>query len=234
MLRKPSWLRRALTCTLLPLAAQAQDGNAPATGRSWDLSLGAAIAHGSDFAGAQGEQTRLTPGIYLRYGRISLASRSAFVVRSSDGGKAGGGLRLDLSPSDVLRIGLGLRNESGRRESSSPELRGMGDLPRSLRLRLAARWALPQGWRVGSSLSVDALGRGGGLLGDLSLSRDLPLTPHTTWGGSIALTLADRRHLRSRFGVTTEQAARSGHAAYAPSSGMRDVFLSAGLRSNTR
>ena len=121
----------------------AQQGDVPATGRSWDVALGAALSHGPDFAGAQGRQMSLTPGLYLRYGRLSLASRSAFVVRSSDPGAAGSGLRLDLSRSDALRIGLGLRNESGRRESSSPELRGMGDLPRSLRLRLAARWALP-------------------------------------------------------------------------------------------
>ena len=209
----------------------AQQDDVPATGRSWDVALGAALSHGPDFAGAQGRQMSLTPGLYLRYGRLSLASRSAFVVRSSDPGTAGGGLRLDLSRSDALRIGLGLRNESGRRESSSPELRGMGDLPRSLRLRLAARWALPEDWRLSSSLSVDALGRGGGWLGELSLSRELPLTPHTSWGGNAALTLADRRHLQSRFGVTPEQAARSGHATYTPGSGLREMSLSAGIRS---
>jgi outer membrane scaffolding protein for murein synthesis (MipA/OmpV family) len=119
---------------------------------------------------------------------------------------------------------------SGRQESSSPDLAGLGDVRRTLRARLGTSYRLDDGWRVGSSITVDALGRDGGTLGDLSAGRDVRLAPNLSLGIGATLTFGDARYLQSYFGITPEQAARSGYREYAPGAGLRDVGFGVGLR----
>jgi len=197
--------------------------------RSWDAAAGFVVSHGPRYPGSASKAGSLTPGLAVRWGRVSMASRSAFSVRGAEGG-GGGGLRVELARGERLRAGLGLRLDGGRSESDSEELRGLGDVRRTLRLRLSVSYRLDDGWRLRSSTTVDALRRGGGTLGELQVSRDLALSPALGVQGSLSLGWADRRHLQSYFGITPEQAARSGYAVTPMSAGLRDITLSAGWR----
>lgn len=211
-------------------SAEARDDeDAPPQRRAWDATIGAVANHAPAYSGAASNRVRVIPGFSLRWGRVSFASRSAFVARGSDAG-ARGGLRVDLSPSDRFRVGLGLRGDSGRRESSSPELAGLGDIRRTLRVRLGMSYRLDDGWRIGSSVTTDALGRGGGTLGDLSAGRDIRLGPHTSLGVGATLTFGDRRYQQAYYGITPEQSARSGYPVYTPGAGLRDVGVGVGVR----
>jgi len=191
--------------------------------------LGLVASYAPEYAGASRWRLGLRPGGWLRWGRVSIASRSAFVSRSGEP-VSGGGVRFDLSPNERLRIGLGLRHDGGRDESDSNDLRGLGDVRPTLRARLGATYPLDDGWRLGASTSVDALGRGGGSQGDVSLGRGFSLGAGTNASFGVAVAFGNRRHMRAYFGVSPEQAARSGYPVYEPKEGLRDVSLSAGVR----
>lgn len=199
--------------------------------RTWDASIGLVGSYAPEYAGADRQRFRLSPGFYVRWGRISFATRSAFVSRSADPG-ARGGLRIDLSPSERWRIALGLRYDFGRQESSSDTLRGLGDVPSTLRVRLGTSYRLDDGWSVGGSMTVDAFGRGGGNQGDISVGKIWAPTPDTSVGAGLAVGFAGDRYMQSYFGVTPEQAARTGYRAFEPSAGLRDVSMSLNARTD--
>ncbi len=220
----------------LPLEPEKSAGPAPGAdavvdgpARRWGAALGVVATQAPEYTGSSRRTLSWEPGFALRWGRFSFASRSAFAVRSSDPG-ARGGLRVELARSDRWRAGLGLRQDSGRDASSSPLLAGLGDVRGTLRARLSASYAMDPGWRIGAAWMVDVLGRGTGQLGDLSVGRDLRLTPDTAVNAGVAIGLADRRWMQNWFGVTPEQAARSGYPAYRPRAGLRELGVSLGGR----
>ena len=215
------------------VAAQAQEAHAAqvakAPARAWDAAVGFVVSHGPAYPGSARRETQLTPGLALRWGRVSLSSRSAFSVRSSQAG-AGGGLRIELADGERLRVGLGLRADSGRRESDSVELAGLGDVRRTLRLRLSASYRLDGGWRLRSVTAADLLGRGGGLRGELQTTYDRALSATLGLNSSLSLGWGDARYMQAYYGVTPEQAARSGYPVSSASAGLRELSLGLGLR----
>jgi outer membrane protein len=77
------------------------------------------------------------------------------------------GLGVELLRNEALRVRLGLRFDSGRRESADPALAGMGDVKRTIRARIGRHLALcARAGRWGHPWTVDAFGRGGGNLGE--------------------------------------------------------------------
>jgi len=195
----------------------------------WGVAVGAVATLGPEFAGSSRIGFNLQPGLALRWGRVSLASRSAFAVRG-EGGAAQGGLRVELLRSDRWRSSLGLRWDSGRDEDSAVELEGLGDVRATLRARLSLGYRFDGGWRAGSSFTTDVLGRGGGWTGELSIGHDTRLTDATGLGASLTLGMAGRRWQQAYYGVTPEQAARTGYAAYTPGTGLRDLALGLSAR----
>ncbi len=204
-----------------PPAPAADEGVPPSAQRSWDAAIGGVLVYAPDYAGSDSQRLRLTPGFYVRYGRISLATRSGFRSAGDPGERAG--LRLDLSPSDRLRFAVGLRYDAGRQESSSEALRGLGDVPSTVRVRAMGSYKLGDGWSTGSAVLLDALGRGGGWQADVSVGREMRYSAETTWSVGAALAFAGDRHMQTYFGVTEEQAARTGYPAYQPPWGLRDA-----------
>ena len=197
--------------------------------RRWAAAAGAVASVGPEFAGAARIGINLQPGFALRWGRVSLASRSAFAVRG-EGTSAQGGLRVELVRSARWRSSLGLRWDSGRDESASDDLRGLGDVRGTLRLRLSLGYRFDDGWRAGTALTTDALGRGGGWQGEVNAGRDWRLTPATTVGAGVSTGFGGSRWQQNYFGITAEQSVRSGYAAYSPGAGLRDIGASVGGR----
>lgn len=208
---------------------QAESVTADRAARSGGATIGFVASVGPAYAGGDRVSSTLQPGFALRWGRVSLASRSAFAVRSADPG-ARGGLRVELARGERLRASLGLRADSGRQASSSDRLAGMGDVRRTLRARLSASYRLDDGWRLGSAVMVDALRRGTGTVVDLTFGREQRLSERTSSSYAVALSGGDSHYLQAYFGVTAEQAQRSGYAVYTPGAGLRDISLSIGAR----
>ena len=106
----------------------------------------------------------------------------------------------------------------------------MGDIRGTVRARLVASWRPEGPWRAGFSWSVDALGRGGGNLGDISVGWEQRLAPATQLAAGLSLALAGDRYMQTYYGVSPEQAARTGRPVYEARAGWRDATASVNLR----
>ncbi len=192
--------------------------------------LGVIVNNTPTYAGADEQRTKLVPGFYLRYGRLSVTNASGFVTRNHVDVERG--LGLDLAHSETLRVNLALRFDGGRSESDSAGLVGLGGIRATVRARAAATWRPLAQWRFGAAWSHDLLGHGGGGFGVLSVAREQRASPSTTWAVGAAVTFADSRYMKSYFGVTPEQAARSAYAPFNAQAGWRDSSLFASVRSD--
>lgn len=208
-----------------PAVAAAADAPAPP-------GLGGAVtlvaSRSPDYLGAHDAGTSLRPGFLLTWGRVTLSSGGGFAATRQD--KVVRGLGVELARTEQLRVSLGLRYDGGRSEADSPALKGMGDVKATVRARVGASWQLDPLWRAEGSWTVDAFQRGGGNLVELSLEREQWIAPHTQLSAGAAVTVGGPRYLQTYFGVTPEQAARTGYAPYDPALGLRDVSAFVSLK----
>lgn len=228
----PRWVLPALIAVCVG-AARAAEGDgldtvAPEDEPGWEGAIGLLVAHRPAFSGADTSLTKFTPGIFLRRGRFSITNVSGFVTRRSD--DVNRGLGVDLLRGSVFKASVGLRWDNGRRESSSPELRGLGDINPTARMRFSLGVKLGGPFNLGLGLSSDLLGRGGGSLGDVTLGWQHRWTPKTTLSAAVGVSYAGDRYMETWYGVTPEQSLRSGLPVYKPGSGLRDVSASLGFR----
>lgn len=212
------------------LPAQAAPPPPPSAARAstWEGAIGLSAQYRPEYAGADRRIFKVTPAIFLRYGRFTITNASGFVTRRAD--DVVRGLGVDMIQGERLSMKLSLRIDRGRGEDTSQDLSGMGDIPPTIRARLVANWRLPGPWRAGASWSVDALGRGGGNLGDVSLGWEQRVAPSTHLSMGVSLALAGDRYMQTYYGVSEEQSARTGRPVYEPRAGARDVTASINLR----
>ena len=216
-----------LACGALLVGFRAHAQEPPPT--RFEGALGVIVSNTSTYAGAAERRTKLLPGFYLRYGRLSVTNASGFVTRSNVDVERG--LGLDLAHSEALRVNVALRFDGGRSESDSAGLIGLGGIRSTVRARAAATWRPVAQWRLGAAWSHDLLGHGGGGFGELGVAREQRASPSTTWTVGAAVSMAESRYMKSYFGVTPEQAARSGYAQFNAQAGLRDSSLFANVRS---
>lgn len=223
----PTPLPALLLLAVLPLlhtTAGAAAAAKPELGGAVTLS----VQSGPDYLGARDRGLSVRPGFFLRWGRLSVSSGGSWAARRQDTELSG--LGYDLTHSETFDATLGLRMDSGRSESDSPALAGMGNVKRTIRGRIGADWRFAPGWQLSGSWTVDAFGRGGGNLGELRLRHEWQLSPMLTLTSGAALSIAGDRYMQTYFGVTPEQSARSGYPVYSPSLGLRDLQLYTALR----
>ena len=227
---QPVWAQDMLAPPDLPVPVVpvVQMPAAPAT--PWEGALGANLSFRPEYPGSDKRITKISPALFLRYGRFTITNASGFVTRRAD--DVVRGLGLDMLQTDRLRVNLALRFDAGRSEGTSDALKGLGDIKPTVRARMTGGWRGDGGLRLGATWSVDAFGRGGGNFGDVSAGRDTRLGPTTTAGVGVALSLAGDRYMQTYYGVNEAQAARSGYPAYTPGAGLRDVTLSANMRTD--
>lgn len=207
-------------------AATAQ--TAPAEPTKFEGALGLVTNYGPEYAGAASNGLRLVPAGFLRYGRWTLSGSGGFTTRSHTDVERG--LAASLVERNRLRLGLSLRLDSGRRESSSDRLAGIGSVERTVRGRLQMRWRPDDDWTLSTGLSVDLLGRHGGWWADAGVSREWRLAAETRLQVGASLSMAGDTYFQRWYGVTPEQSQRSGFPVYTPGEGLHDVNLGATLR----
>ena len=189
----------------------------------WEGALGLIVGNGPEYSGSDRRATKATPGFFVRWGRLTITNAGGFVTRRND--EVLRGLGVDMLRTEQVRVSLGLRFDAGRRESSSSDLRGLGDVRSTVRARVSATWRPARDWRASVGWSLDAFGRGGGNFGEAGLAHDWHASEQTvvTLGSSIAY--GGDRYLQTYYGVSAEQSARSGLPRYEPSAGLRDASL---------
>lgn len=221
-----SWRAVLLACagTLAPASTCAQGEEARIS-----AVLGAVSRLHPQYSGGGGRSTSLRPMFAIRYGRFRIASSGASAVLSFGGEAAVAGASADLLTTDDVKIGIALRVDEGRRSSSSNLLAGLPDVRRTVRARVYGAIDLTPHWSANASVTQDLLGRQGGALASIDLGYRDHWSPQTQWSISAGVAAADRRYMRTWFGISEPSAAATGMSAYNPGSGLRDVHAGVGL-----
>ena len=216
----------------LPLAAWAQEEPPPVPGPrpNFEGAIGLQLNSSPQYQGSDLRKVSPKPGIYLRWGRFSVATSSNFVTRYDD--EVVRGVGAELVQRDDLRVQLGLRYDPGRKTSVSTDLAQLDEVRDTLRARVSAVWQPSRDWRFGAGWNADILGRKGGSLVDVSAGREFRLTRRSTLSIGSSLSWGDANYMQARFGISPEAAARSGKPAYTPGGGLRDVALSTQVRTD--
>jgi outer membrane protein len=229
--RRATVLLPLLAALLGVPAAHAQEPEGPAVlpqVSKFEGVYGLTVGYRPEYSGASNQVVKLTPGLFIRYGRFTLSNVSGFVTRRAD--DVVRGLGVDLLNSDQVRVSLALRFDAGRSEATSAALKGQGDIKPTVRTRAAVTWRLDSAWRLGASWSVDALGRGGGNFGDVSVGWEHPLGHGSQLSLGTSLSLAGDRYMQTYYGISPEQALANGRSAYTPDAGLRDLAVFANVR----
>ncbi|MBI3155669.1 MAG: MipA/OmpV family protein [Burkholderiales bacterium] len=199
--------------------------------RRWEGAIGLVANWGPEYAGAGRQAFKLVPAGFVRYGRVSISAAGGFgsARRSDDVDR---GVAAALMDRETLRVSLGLRADSGRRESSSDRLAGMGDIDPTLRAQLTVNWRPERHWSLTTGISVDALSQGNGWWLQLGASRNFPLTRDTALAAGASVRWVGQTYAQRWYGVTPAQSQASGYPAYAPGDGLADLTLGLRLRTD--
>jgi MipA family protein len=128
-----------------------------------------------------------------------------------------------------LQFGLRVTADLGRDESRSSALAGMGDINPRPEAGVFFNVLPTREVFLTSSLRYGAGNDRNGLQLDLGAGVARQLGAQWRAALGVAATWADADYMQAFFGVTPQQAAASGHAAYGAGSGFRDVRFNASL-----
>lgn len=214
----------ALVGSLATMGASARDEETPLS-----AVVGAVTRLRPHYSGSSQQGVSLRPLFAIRYGRFRLANAGASAVLSFGGEPTVAGASVDLVATDEVRLGVALRVDEGRRSSDSEQLEGLPEVRRTLRARFYGSIDLTPHWSVGATVSQDVLGRQGGALASFDIGYRRPWSASTQWSISAGVSAADRRYMRTSFGISEQSAAATGMSAYDPDGGLRDVHAGAGV-----
>jgi MipA family protein len=219
-------MRGAIFLALMAMlpAVRAEDRPTP----RFEGAVGLILNYAPSYGGADDYSLRMRPAGFIRYGRVTISGAGGFTTRRDD--DVARGLAVALIDRDELHLRLSGRYTSGRKESASPRLAGLGDIEGTLLARLRLLWSPDGPWRYSLGVNADLLGHGSGWTADLGVARQWSLGPQTKLQLSAALTFGSDTYLQSWYGITPEQSLRTGYPAYKPGNGLRDLAAGVTLR----
>jgi outer membrane protein len=122
-----------------------------------------------------------------------------------------------------LRLGPLVSINFGRDEDASADLTGMGNVGTSLELGGFISFAFSPTSRIRLRARHDVVGGHGGATAVADFSQTFIRSTNFALGGRVGGTWASGPYMRSFFGVSPAQAARSGYPVFRPSAGFKDV-----------
>lgn len=137
------------------------------------------------------------------------------------------GATVTLFNQGAFKLGAKVGYEMGREEDDGDRLGGLGDVDGGV---TAGAKASIQFGPAEFFAEVDKTISGSdGLVGRLGVEVTQPLSPSWVIGAGASAIVADEKHMQAYFGITPEQAARSGLPAYEIGAGLKraDFSLSA-------
>lgn len=197
---------------------------------SGNVGLGLAVA-----PAYEGSSHYVTQPVYELNGTYDSQDWGAFSLGLTEGA------RWQLPLSSPVGVAVLMDYDRGRDErigtlgGHNNQLRGMGDLGGALEAGLELSYQLtPFKVYIKGMQATRERYYGGESLGhtahvDMGVSGDYSVSDQLTLIGNMYTTWANDGYQRGYFGVTPEQAVRSGFAAYHPEAGMKSVTLDAAL-----
>lgn len=190
--------------------------------------LGLGAAYGPEYPGARRSAFQERLILAFTVGKLHFSSSGASAIQGFAARSTEPGVSADLFSRGRMRVGLGLRVDSGRNSDGFTDLAGLPDIKRTVRGRLSATYTLDEQWKLSADLSQDLLGRHGGSEYGLNLNYVRMLTDKTSLLAGVGVSLGDRQYMRSHFGVSPDGAAGSGLQVYSAGAGLKDIHLSVG------
>jgi len=183
-------------------------------GDGWTVELGLGVEREPTFAGSDDTTTEADPLINASWKQ----GPNLWFTTGSDIGYY-------RQLSERWQVGGSVGLEEGRDEDDDEALTGLGNIDDTTEFRLDLLYGLTRQLTVGARIMTAGAGKdevlfvGGRYEFDTGNDKlELSLTGD--------LSYATAEHLRTEFGVTQAQAARSGYAVYQPGSGLKSVGLS--------
>jgi outer membrane protein len=176
------------------------------------VAVGAGFGVTPRFEGSDHYRPRIAPAVHLAYGPVFFGI---------------GGLGVNLYRDPRWRFGANVSLGGRRKESDDPRLQGLGDVDRTV---LAGLFAVYSGRSVlaRAHVATDIGGKGHGTVVRLDVFGRFPGGERLAFFAGPGLTWADRRHMQTFFGVSADQAARSGLREFTANAGVDSLRLSAG------
>ncbi len=177
----------------------------------WEVIVGVGAIYGPKFEGSDEMEVMPVPLISGKIGRVNLEPL---------------GISVDLIDTNGFKLAAKGGYEFGRDEDDSRHLRGLGDIDGSA--VLGAKLSYETG-PLELYASIDkSIGGSDGLLGTVGAN----VSHHYDrfiFGAGASATFADDNHMKSYFGVTAAQSARSGLRQYDAGAGLKRVDLEASV-----
>jgi outer membrane protein len=227
-----AWVRLViLVCSfcLRPVqpAAQPWDGDelgqpnaaAPVTGFAvkgdWDVTIGIGAAMAPKFTGADKYTLRPTPLGSITYRDRIFLGPDGFGVNAID--------------RQGLRAGPVIGYEGGRKQSDDSHLQGLGNIQPSITAGLFASYDMGQ-FQIRGTIRQSAIHAANGLRATIGASyrQPLPIENLTLTVGP-EVGLGDGSYMRTFFGVSSDQSARSGLPIFRAQSGLEEAGIAAAL-----
>lgn len=170
----------------------------------WDVILGIATSANPVYSGASQYRAGAGPVINIRY-------RDTIFVSTGEG------LGVNIVEGKQYRASLSVGLDLGRRMSwHYSTLHGLGDIPRAPFFKLSGTYILSK--RLPIMLRADIrkiAGGAAGLEGDLNFYSPLPGSSRrfVMFAGP-SVTLADRKHMQTVYGISQRQAMQSGYPRF--------------------
>lgn len=134
------------------------------------------------------------------------------------------GATLAVVERDAFELSARLGYELGRQEDDSDHLRGMGDI--DFGATVGAKAAVQLGPVELFALVDKTIGGSEGLVGRVGLEVAQPVSERLVLGASASAVVADENHMQAYFGVSAEQATRSGLARFDAGAGLKRADFS--------
>lgn len=177
----------------------------------WKVSVGAGAAVAPVYEGSDNDHVLAIPAVKVVYKDMVTLGQDGLMVKAFD--------------NDKLKLEAGLGYQPGRDESDDHmNLRGMGDVDGAALAKIGATYILgntPVGRAEAGVLLSQGLSADYGMTVKGLVGVKKPVTDRLMVGADMHATWASETHMETYFGVSSAQAARSGHAAYAPGAGVK-------------
>lgn len=201
---------------LAPAELHAQE---PPVDDDWTIMLGAGAIYAPDYEGSKDNEVMPFP--YLSVGYKDIA-----YLRGPEVGMN----IIRIKPAGDVKISLGpvARYRRDRSEKRNRALAGLGKVDMAIEVGGAARLDVGPAW-VELSVTKDVAGGHDGVVGTATGGADFDLSDDLSLSLSGTTSWVDNDYMRTYFGVTQTQAARSGLPVYAAGKGIKDAGANIGL-----
>ena len=177
----------------------------------WRVILGIGASTRPAYSGASQYRAAAGPVINITY-------RNRFFFST------GQGLGVNFLEGKQYRVSLSVGLDLGRRMSwHYATLRGLGDIPRAPFFKLAGTYVVSKDLPILLRADIRKIAGGAsGLVGDLEVYTPLPgSSPRLVMFAGPSVTLADRTHAQTLYGISPRQARASGYPVYQAHGGLQ-------------